>query len=113
MKTTPAAAFFALLAIGLIFRTPCAQGLEIKTSDGLTLELDAQSGRIEAVRIGDEKLAQRASVHPLRVRQFDTAEARNLVPNPGFEEGDVAVRSWRAGKGTSRVERVAAKARNR
>lgn len=90
-----------------------AYSLEIKTTDGLTLAMDAQTGRIDAVRLDDQKLAQKAAGHPLRIRQFDASNARNLVPNPGFEEGDTDPRSWRMGTGNARVKREGSTATNR
>jgi hypothetical protein len=102
-----------LYSLGLMLLATTAQGLEIKTSDGLTLKLDDQTGRIEAVRVGDQKLAQKAASHPLRLRRFEPRGASNLVPNPGFEEGDKSPQAWRLGTGAARVERTASDATNR
>ena len=98
----------ALLLVGTI-----AHCLEIKTADGLTLVLDGQTGRIEALRVGEQKLSQKAAGHPLRVRRFDSASTVNMVPNPGFEEGDQAPRAWRLGAGSVRVERTTPEGKNR
>ena len=102
-----------LLAIGLVFLATTSRGLEIKTADGLTLVLDDQTGRIESVRVGNQKLAQKAAMHPLRLRRFEAGGAGNLVPNPGFEEGDKSSRAWRMGTGAARMDRPASDAKNR
>jgi len=78
---------------------------EISTADGLSIKLSDSSGRIEAVNVDGAALpllsdeAGGVILHEIR----RVAVKKNLVPNPGFEEGEKLAAGWPfVGQGTSR-----------
>jgi len=94
-----------MLVMGLLSLETClaqsAPRVELKTSDGFSLEFEAQSGRIEAIRGAGQTLPLKDASFPLRVWEFTSAP--NLVPNSGFEEDIAAPRSGSPVEGTVRV----------
>ncbi len=88
-----------LLASLLGFAGP-GHSTEIKTGDGLSLKLADKTGFIETVKVNSRSLPLLPPGHPVSVREFvPNTVAKNLVPNPGFEDGDPAPASW-TGSGT-------------
>ncbi len=78
------------------------QGLEVTTGDGLALTFD-QRGRIAAVRLDGRALPLIAPAWPFEAADAGAAiaGAKNLLPNPSFEEdadGDGVPDGWSYGK---------------
>ncbi len=84
-----------LLIIFFISLAAPARAAEIKTADGLSLKLSENTGVIEAVTANGRRVPLLPSVHPISAREFmPNAGTKNLVSNPGFEDGEDTPASW-------------------
>lgn len=80
-----------------------ARAAVLESGDGVRLELSSQ-GRITGLRIGETALPLRTPGGFSIADFHDQPKPVNLVPNPGFEEGE---KGWRLAKGQSLDHKVA------
>lgn len=95
----------ASVYVVVVYIACTTHAVEMKTSDGLALRLSDRTGYVEAVEIAGQTLPLLQPRFPVSVRELKPMESRkNLVPNPGLEEGVATVDSWpHLGEGAARV----------
>ena len=93
---------FVIVALLISAALASAQGLTLRTGDGLVLELSG-AGEVTAAQIGAAKLPL-AGAGGFSIADFhNQPEPENMVANPGFEQG---AEGWNLRDGQSIDEKI-------